>query len=359
MEAPKDGEQTNIIDPMMLVPSKRDPFPKLTLGRTGYLADGYPLCAESINSTSCAQLSFFTGGKQAKGNGGSTRRGRPCANPLLITDGLYGWNCVIQAQVHADGQVGIIHNSAQQYHVDNPTRTKLKPEVMYNDVFQFPVLWSADEFSTVASGCGTGCVIEGTTCVCTPALTMASSYMPSRTELISSLKIGSSAPDSTYTQCISDVCLGRTNVWAYLQTNFDDTTIFKIFDHFSGDYSYYKNVQANVVIGSFSFRNPPHFVSFIEPTAESAAAETEAVIDHLFQHRNTAPFICQLLIQRLVTSNPSPRYMEAVSAAFRSGTYNGHTFSGKHERPHWTWTPLLAAHANLFYWCYTLCEASS
>jgi uncharacterized protein (DUF1800 family) len=40
-----------------------------------------------------------------------------------------------------------------------------------------------------------------------------------------------------------------------------------------------------------------------------------------FEHPNSAPFFAKLMIQRLVSSNPSPRYVKAVVEAFRSGTY--------------------------------------
>ena len=52
-----------------------------------------------------------------------------------------------------------------------------------------------------------------------------------------------------------------------------------------------------------------------------AAAETQALIDMCFEHPNAAPFFAKLMIQRLVSSNPSPRYVKAVVEAFRSGTY--------------------------------------
>ncbi len=42
-----------------------------------------------------------------------------------------------------------------------------------------------------------------------------------------------------------------------------------------------------------------------------------AAIDNLFQHPNTGPFIGRRLIQRLVTSNPSPAYVYRVAEAFR------------------------------------------
>ncbi len=45
-------------------------------------------------------------------------------------------------------------------------------------------------------------------------------------------------------------------------------------------------------------------------------ADVTAALDNLFNHQNTGPFIAFRLIQRLVTSNPSPAYISRVSAAF-------------------------------------------
>ncbi len=42
----------------------------------------------------------------------------------------------------------------------------------------------------------------------------------------------------------------------------------------------------------------------------------EVAIDNLFEHPNVGPFIGRQLIQRLVTSNPSPAYIERVARAF-------------------------------------------
>lgn len=47
-------------------------------------------------------------------------------------------------------------------------------------------------------------------------------------------------------------------------------------------------------------------------------ADLTAFLDHLANHPNVAPFISRLLIQRLVTSNPSHEYIGRVSAAFAS-----------------------------------------
>jgi hypothetical protein len=48
-------------------------------------------------------------------------------------------------------------------------------------------------------------------------------------------------------------------------------------------------------------------------------------LDTLFQHPNVGPFIGRQLIQRLVTSNPSPAYIGRVSAAFEN---DGHGVRG-------------------------------
>lgn len=54
----------------------------------------------------------------------------------------------------------------------------------------------------------------------------------------------------------------------------------------------------------------------IVPAGQSGMADLDAAIDNLFEHPNTGPFIGKQLIQRLVTSNPSPAYVSRVSAAF-------------------------------------------
>jgi uncharacterized protein (DUF1800 family) len=61
----------------------------------------------------------------------------------------------------------------------------------------------------------------------------------------------------------------------------------------------------------------------IAASAQTAAACTACLgqaLDILFNHPNTAPFFARQMIQRLVTSNPSPAYVARVSAAF---TNNG------------------------------------
>jgi len=59
------------------------------------------------------------------------------------------------------------------------------------------------------------------------------------------------------------------------------------------------------------------------PANTPASGALKIALDVLANHPNTAPFICKQLIQRLVTSNPSPGYVARVAAAFNTVDSNG------------------------------------
>ena len=50
----------------------------------------------------------------------------------------------------------------------------------------------------------------------------------------------------------------------------------------------------------------------------NATQELDAALDNIFNHPNVGPFIGKQLIQRLVTSNPSPAYVGRVAAVFNN-----------------------------------------
>jgi len=52
------------------------------------------------------------------------------------------------------------------------------------------------------------------------------------------------------------------------------------------------------------------------PATQGGAKDLQDTLDTLFNHPNTAPFISRQLIQRLVTSNPSPGYIYRVASVF-------------------------------------------
>ena len=53
-------------------------------------------------------------------------------------------------------------------------------------------------------------------------------------------------------------------------------------------------------------------------STSSPTASLQSALDTLYNHPNVGPFIGKQLIQRLVTSNPSPQYVSAVAAAFNN-----------------------------------------
>ncbi len=52
------------------------------------------------------------------------------------------------------------------------------------------------------------------------------------------------------------------------------------------------------------------------PGGGTTQADLTASLQNIFNHPNVGPFICRQLIQRLVTSNPSPEYLGRVAAVF-------------------------------------------
>ena len=54
----------------------------------------------------------------------------------------------------------------------------------------------------------------------------------------------------------------------------------------------------------------------VVPANGGGAADLKILLDTLANHQNTGPFICRELIQRLVTSNPSPGYVYRVAQVF-------------------------------------------
>jgi uncharacterized protein (DUF1800 family) len=52
------------------------------------------------------------------------------------------------------------------------------------------------------------------------------------------------------------------------------------------------------------------------PAGQTPAQDLDDALDNIFNHPNVGPFISKQLIQRLVTSNPSPQYIERIARKF-------------------------------------------
>jgi uncharacterized protein (DUF1800 family) len=71
-----------------------------------------------------------------------------------------------------------------------------------------------------------------------------------------------------------------------------------------------------VQIGNNHTMQAATFLGVTIPADTPAKDALKTALDTLFNHPNTAPFFCKQLIQRLVTSNPSPAYVGRVAAVF-------------------------------------------
>jgi uncharacterized protein (DUF1800 family) len=63
------------------------------------------------------------------------------------------------------------------------------------------------------------------------------------------------------------------------------------------------------------------FLGVTIPANTPASQSIDIALDALFNHQNAAPFFARQLIQRFVTSNPSPRYVRNVAAAYETGYF--------------------------------------
>jgi hypothetical protein len=52
------------------------------------------------------------------------------------------------------------------------------------------------------------------------------------------------------------------------------------------------------------------------PAGQSAVQDLQGALDNVFNHPNVGPFVSNQLIQHLVTSNPSPAYIQRVASVF-------------------------------------------
>ncbi|PYJ11518.1 MAG: hypothetical protein DMF06_02450 [Verrucomicrobia bacterium] len=77
----------------------------------------------------------------------------------------------------------------------------------------------------------------------------------------------------------------------------------------------WRNPMVNVV--SHHSTDPKTILNgVLIPGGQTAAQDFATTLDTIFNHPNVGPFICRQLIQRLVTSNPSPGYLYRVTAVF-------------------------------------------
>src|SRR6185437_12372998 len=63
------------------------------------------------------------------------------------------------------------------------------------------------------------------------------------------------------------------------------------------------------------------FGTVVVPAGRTVQQDRDTALDAIFNHPNVPPYISHLLIQRLVTSNPSPEYIRRIAAVFENNGY--------------------------------------
>ncbi len=232
--------------------------------------------------------------------------------------------CEVRVQVRATGHVSLVHEPTTSEHLSLDSQNL------------FRVRWREGRFPVFEEGCAAGCEVHTDTCLCNVTLSRNTVYLdgdalPSAAEIDHRIGLGAPAPDAfdagAYSRCETAACLATdAEVWVAAADGglIGPATIFGVTRN--GTFTVHlANAEAMVHVGGghYSFRNPPHFMSLVgtNAAARDAAYETEAVLRHFSSHQNAPPFLAHRLIQRLVTSNPSPRYVKAVATAFANGSY--------------------------------------
>merc|ERR1719266_2104152 len=253
----------------------------------------------------------------------------------------YYWNdapCDISIKVDHEGQIAIVHEPEGIIEDDVISR------VGRQSPSYFGVHWTNDTFPKPSNNCaiddGAFCEVINNGCFCKTEVVEERIFsgwsdLPMTVEdLLSLVSVGSRPPD-TFDENTFDPPRNRANVikvYYRVGRYMDTDAVFEVTVH--GHKKYYRNVRSNVFVQgtstttALSFRNPPHFMSFVDRDERDAHYETDAVLDDYFHHSNTAPFLAIRFIQRFGNSSPSPRFVKAVATAFVEGYYgwNGTQF---------------------------------
>lgn len=233
-------------------------------------------------------------------------------------------SCLIRVEVDEAGYINIVHGLATD-------RTNPHVAVGSKNVFRVP--WAGQSFPNPANNCtGSGCQFSPArnTCLCNTTLTTTSVFldsinMPTAAQVISRLRVGAPPVDmfDTGTYSLLPSSTQDVQAWTKQGSLASLDTIFRVVDN---DRVLWLSNQISVVTAgnNATFRNPTMHMSLGSPEKVDMEHEVDSLIDHLAYHPNTPLFISHKLILRFTTSNPSPRYLQVVAQAFRTGRYNGH-----------------------------------
>jgi len=253
-------------------------------------------------------------------NFGSVDRGCPFRNVGRFWTNV---ECDVQAKVAPNGKISVEHNigGGRADFVDG------------NEENFFRALWVNGEFPVVdeEGKCNANCSVAQLSgdelgCLCNVDVSSRKVFdrIPTKEDALARLRVGSANPSSFDSKYFSVPASGPDGVKMHRTREGDfinSETVFEVEDRTRR--LFFRNVEYTVRVrgSSFEFRNTPSFHNPVELETRDAMHETEAALDHYFYHQSTAPFIAKHLIQHMVNSNPSARYVEVAARAFRDGRY--------------------------------------
>jgi uncharacterized protein (DUF1800 family) len=131
-----------------------------------------------------------------------------------------------------------------------------------------------------------------------------------------SMKLRGGKPIETYTH---DDVAGLAKVftgWSWAGPDKNDTRFYGGTPDVNRDWKPMQNFPAYHSISE------KKFLGVTISGATTGEADLKVALDTLFNHPNVGPFLGKQLIQRMVTSNPSPAYVGRVAAAFANNGKN-------------------------------------
>eukprot|EP00615_Pteridomonas_danica_P005739 CAMPEP_0114339626 /NCGR_PEP_ID=MMETSP0101-20121206/7849_1 /TAXON_ID=38822 ORGANISM="Pteridomonas danica, Strain PT" /NCGR_SAMPLE_ID=MMETSP0101 /ASSEMBLY_ACC=CAM_ASM_000211 /LENGTH=1907 /DNA_ID=CAMNT_0001472645 /DNA_START=590 /DNA_END=6313 /DNA_ORIENTATION=- len=305
----------------------------------------YPTCMYAGE-----RMTLNTAQERCEGIGYSLCNFKRITKTDCLEDVTYVWsfrNCSTNVQINSNGQINIVHATdipqyASQHPLDGDN---------YFDVTWYNNSYPSDSEST-CNEINRCYLADDDTCYCDTEIisspVFTNTVPTTNIEIKSKLHIGAFDPmfyeEGIYIKCNNSITTNDDNddnITVYIKNNtylskcpisiYDENmrlsseTIFEIKDQ-TDESEFYLNLESIVQVGNgaYEFRNPPMMMSWLEPTIRDSQYEVDAVIDHFLNHKNTPPFVAYRLIQRLVTSNPSPRYIKVVATAFKTGKYEGY-----------------------------------
>jgi len=244
----------------------------------------------------------------------------------------YHWTnapCNIMLKTDNDGSVAIAHNP------DGTSDSHVELRFQRTSPNFFYVNWDGD-FPSPSNNCGNGlCESNGDECMCRVTVvedvvwTQPEQVLTTAEGVLSRLSIGSLSPDRYNTRKFDDPIVktgGIVKIFNNAGTSMNADTIIEV--NMGNERKYLRNIRSTVYVqnkdgtrSDYSFRNPPHFIGFVDQDKRDAQYETDAVLEHYLYHKNTAPFLAIRFIQRFGISNPSPGYIKRVATAFINGLY--------------------------------------